>query len=151
MEPLKSNTRKSLYPPIEATLNGKVYQSRKFTHPLLIEKAVHEEIIEETAPKKDEADIEFSKRQWDSYCCWMRIVFGVTVEKLEETDFDEIEDAFATVKTELVKRDGNRTEKSVLEIKSVADKIGKATDTVLDMKAKTEEIEKNAKGSGKKA
>lgn len=150
MNKQEPNTRKSIYPPIEVTLNGEVFQSRKFTHPLLIEKAPHEKVIEETEPKKDESDIDFSKRQWEAYCNWMRIVFAVTVEKLEGTDFDEIEDAFATVKTELVKRDGGRTEKSVLEMKAVTAKIGKATDGIGEVAEKMTELTKNVKRPGEK-
>ena len=141
-----NKTRKSLYPPIEVTLNGEAYQSRKFTHPLLIEKAPHEEVIEETESKKGESDIDFSKRQWDAYCNWMRIVFAVPVKKLEDVDFDEIEDAFSNVKTGLLKRDGNRMEKSVSEIKEVTAKIKKVTDLGKTVK----ELEKNVKGSGEK-
>jgi len=150
MNKQEPNIRKSIYPPIEVTLNGENYQSRKFTHPLLIEKAPHEEVIEESEPKKDESDIDFSKRQWDAYCNWMGIVFAVPVEKLEETDLDEIEDAFATVKTELVKRDGNRTEKSVLEMKAVTAKIGKATGEVGETVKSVTELAKNVKRPGKK-
>ena len=144
-----SEPRKSIYPPIEVTLNGEVFQSRKFTHPMLIEKAPHEEAIEESEAKKDESEIDFIKRQWEAHCNWMRIVFGVSVEKLKETDFDEIEDAFAHVKTELVKRDGNRTEKNVLEMKVVTDKIGKATDEIGKSTKTVTEIAKNVKRPGK--
>lgn len=149
-EKLEPQKRKSIYPPIEITLDGEVFQSRKFTHPLLLEIVPHEKVIEEIKPQKDEPDIDFSKRQWDAHCGWMRIVFGVPIKKMEETDFDEIEDAFATVKTELVNRDGARTEKSVLEMKVVTDKIEKATDAVGRVVKTATEIEKNAKRSGEK-
>ncbi len=145
-----SEERKSLYPPIEVKLDGKVYQSRKFTHPLLIEKTLHEEVIEESESKKGESDIDFSKRQWGAYCNWMRIVFGVKEEKLEETEFSEIEDAFMKIKTELLKRQGTRMEKHVVEIKSVTKRIENVAGEATDIKLTAEEIEKNVKGSGKK-
>ena len=154
-----SEERKSLYPPIEIKLDGEVYQSRKFTHSLLIEKTLHEKVIEESEPKKDESnseskkdesDIDFSKRQWGAYCNWMRIVFGVKEEKLEETEFSEIEDAFMKVKTELLKRQGTRMEKHVVEIKSVTKRIENVASEATNIKLTAEEIEKNVKGSGKK-
>ncbi len=145
MNKQEPHTRKSIYPPIEIKLDGEVFQSRKFTHSLLIEVTPHEKEIEsDDKPKKDESDIDLNKRKWDAYCNWMRIVFGVKDEKLEETEFAEIEDAFLIVKTELIKRQGERMERHVGEIKTVTDKIGKATKSA-------EEVVKNVKGPGEKA
>lgn len=146
-----NKTRKSIYPPIEVTLNGEPYQSRLFTHPLLIEIAPHEKEIEsDVEPKEGESDVEFSKKKWDAHCNWMRIVFGVSNEKLEQTEFAEIEDAFMAVKVTLLERSGNRMEKNVSAMRAVTDKIGKSTDTAIGIKETAEEIEKNVKGSGKK-
>lgn len=151
MNKQEPETRKSIYPPIEIKLDGEAFQSRKFTHPVLLEKAPHEKEIEsDDEPKKDESDIEFSKRKWDAYCNWMRIVFATTDEKLEKTEFAEIEDAFMKVKVELLERSGNRMGKSVTAMKAVTDKIGKVTDTAIGIKDTAEEIAKNAQGSGEK-
>ena len=150
METPKPNTRKSIYPPIEVTLDGEVYQSRKFTHPMMIEKEPYEKAIDSTEPKKDESDVDFGKRQWDAYCNWMRIVFGVPTEKMEEAEFSEIEDVYMEVKTGLLKRQGNRMEKHVTEIKAVTAKIEKSTDSVAEVVQKAEKIAKNVKRPGKK-
>jgi len=140
--------RKSLYPPIEVTLDGEVYQSRKFTHPLLIEAAPHEKEIESIRePSKEESEADIIEKKWDAYCNWMRIVFATTNEKLAETEFAEIEDAFTKVKTELLKRQGARMKKSVSEIKSVTNQMKE----VVEVEKTTEEIAKNVKRSGEKA
>ncbi len=159
MNKQEPQTRKSLYPPIEIKLDGEVFRSRKFTRSLLIETAVYEKVIEfikkddseeDDSEKKvidpeeeEKCDIELEKKKWDAYCNWMRIVFAVPIEKLEEAEFAEIEDAFIIVKTELIKRQGDRMEKHVGEIKAVTDKIGKATKSV-------QEVAKNVKGPGEK-
>jgi len=146
-----SKTRKSIYPPIEITLDEKVYQSRKFTHSLLIEIALHEKEIEsDRAPKKDESDVELSKKKWKAYCNWMRIVFGVKDEKLEEAEFAEIEDAFIKVKVELLKRQKGRMDKSVAAVKDMTDSIGSATEKAEKAKKAVEGIVKNEKRSGEK-
>lgn len=145
----QEKTRKSIYKPIEVVLNGEAYQSRKFTHHLNIGIAPLIKTIEANVPD-DGDDLEVMNSKWDSYCKWAGIVFGVKKEALEETEFDEIEDAFLIVKTELMKRQGNRMEKHVEEIKSVTDKIEKVAEKTIDIETKTKEIEKNVKGPGKK-
>ena len=145
----QDKTRKSIYPPIETVLNGEACHSRKFTRSVMLEKALHEKVIEFDDVKEGE-EVAHELKVWDAYCSWMRIVFGVPTEKLEEVEFSEIEDAFMKVKTELFKRDGNRTEKHVTEIKAVTDKIEKSADVVTKVVQTAETIEKNVKGSGKK-
>jgi len=146
----QDKTRKSIYPPIEVVLNEETYQSRKFTHPVLIEKAVQEKIIDATKPKKDESDVDFEKKQWDAYCNWMRIVFRVEADKLEETEMSEIEDAYVNVKTELLKRQGDRSEKHVSVVSAITAKIKKSTDKVAVATETAEDIKKNMKGLGEK-
>ena len=142
-----SELRKSIYPPIEVVLDGEAFQSRKFTRPMLLEKEPHEKEIERDPKAGEPVD---EAKQWDAYCGWMLIVFGVSREKMEEVDFSEIEDAFMVVKTELLKRQGNRMEKHVTEVQSVTKKITDATDSVSKQVDKVEETSKNVKRSGDK-
>ena len=143
----QDKTRKSIYPPIEVILNGEVYQSRKFTHPVMIEKAPHEKEIESIRePSEKETEEVLLEKKWVAYCSWMRIVFAVPKEKLIETEFSEIEDAFTKVRTELLKRQGSRMKKSVAEMKAVTDQM---TD-VVEIEKTADEIVKNANRSGKK-
>ena len=141
MSDLTFSTKKSLHPAIKVTIEGKVYQSKKFTHPLLL-------TMEPLTEKIDKVG-----GNWDSLCKWMKLVFGIEKKPLEVLEEDEVFSIYMEVKAELLIRYRNTMTKYVKKVKidEIADGIQKTIEKVIDIEKTAEEIEKNDSGPGKKS
>ena len=67
METLKLNTKKSLYPAIPIEIDGKLYESRKFTRALSLEIEPLQKILESTVEVKEEDEAKVEKEKWDAW------------------------------------------------------------------------------------
>ena len=150
METLKLNTKKSLYPAIPIEIDGKLYESRKFTRALSLEIEPLQKILESTVEVKEEDEAKVEKEKWDAYCGWMLKVFGVENSITEILEVAEVEDIYMKVKVALLRRQKKRMKINVDAIKAEVDDIKTEADKAADVKQATVEIEKNVKGSGEK-
>ena len=135
-EILELSKQKSLYPPIEIRIEGKLYQSRKFTRAMLLSL----DPLEKKLDKKDS--------DWNSLVAWMLIVFGVPEPELEELEVSEIEDIYMKVKVDLLRRQKNRMNKSLNAIKTEVDEVKDAAKVATGIVSSVEDLEKNVKRSG---
>lgn len=135
-EILELSKRKSLYPPIQIKIEGKLYQSRKFTRPLLLS-------IEPLEKKLDTKD-----QDWDSLVKWMLIVFGVPEKELLTLEVSEIEDIYMKVKVDLLRRQKVRMNRSLQAVKTEVEDVKDASEVVTDVQKTMSDIEKNVSSSG---
>ena len=150
METLKLNTKKSLYPAIPIEIDGKLYESRKFTRALSLEIEPLQKILESTVEVKEEDEAKVENEKWDAYCRWMLKVFGVEKAIVEILEVAEVEDIYMKVKVALLRRQKKRMKSNVDAIKAEVDDIKTEADKAADVKKTAVEIEKNVKGSGEK-
>ncbi len=135
-EILELSKRKSLYPPVQIRIEGKLYSSNKFSRPLLLSVAPLEKKID----TKDQ--------DWDALVRWMLIVFGVPEAELLELEVSEIEDIYMKVKVDLLRRQKTRMNKSLQAVKTEVDDVKDASKVVKDVQKTVDSIEKNVSGSG---
>ena len=121
METLKLNTKKSLYPAIPIEIDGKLYESRKFTRALSLEIEPMQKILESTVEVKEEDEAKVEEEKWDAYCGWMLKVFGVEKVIVEILEVSEVEDIYMKVKVELLRRQKKRMKSNVDAIKAEVD------------------------------